>query len=145
MHAHEWLCQKIVEGTPDAIIFADREGIIQLWNAGAESIFGYSSEEALGQTLDIIIPERLRQRHWQGYRTVMSSGVTRYGRELLAVPAMRRDGLLISVEFSMVLLRDSAAEIVGSAAIVRDVTGRWHRENALKERLSKIEGNWHYF
>ena len=140
-HTHAWLCGKIVEGTPDAIIFADREGLIALWNAGAEAIFGYRSEEALGQTLDIIIPERLRQRHWQGYRKVMSTGVTRYGRELLAVPAVRRDGVLISVEFSMVLLRDSAAEIVGSAAIVRDVTARWHREKALKERLAKFEGN----
>ena len=113
----------------------------KLWNAGAEAIFGYSSEEALGQTLDIIIPERLRQRYWQGYRTVISTGATRYGRELLAVPAMRRDGGLISVEFSMVLLRNSAAEIVGSAAIVRDVTARWQQEKALKERLAKLEGN----
>jgi PAS domain S-box-containing protein len=139
-HAQEWLCRRIVEQSPDAIIFADREGLINLWNAGAEAIFGYSSEEALGQTLDIIIPERLRQRHWQGYRMVMASGVTRYGRELLAVPAMRRDGALISVEFSMVLLRNSAAEIVGSAAIVRDVTARRQREKALRERLAKFEG-----
>jgi PAS domain S-box-containing protein len=141
MYAHEWLCRKIVEQSPDAIIFADREGIIKLWNTGAEAIFGHSSEETLGQSLDIIIPERLRQRHWQGYRTVMSTGVTRYGRELLAVPAMRRDGVLISVEFSMVLLRNSAAEIVGSAAIVRDVTACWQREKALKERLAKFESN----
>ena len=139
--AHEWLCQKIVERTPDAIIFADSEGIIKLWNAGAEHIFGYSSEEALGQTLDIIIPERSRQRHWQGYRTVISTGVTRYGRELLAVPAVRRDGVLISVEFSMVLLRNSAAEIVRFAAIIRDVTARWQQEKALKQRLAKFEGN----
>jgi PAS domain S-box-containing protein len=140
IHAQEWLCRRIVEQSPDAIIFADSEGIINLWNAGAEVIFGYSSEEALGQTLDIIIPERLRQRHWQGYRMVMASGVTRYGRELLTVPATRRDGVLISVEFSMVLLRNSAAEIVGSAAIVRDVTARRQREKALKERLAKFEG-----
>ena len=139
IHDHEWLCRQIVEQTPDAVILADSEGIIKLWNAGAETIFGSGSEEAVGQTLDIIIPERLRQRHWQGYRTVMSSGVTRYGRELLAVPAMRRDGVLISVEFSMVLLRDSDAEILGSAAIVRDVTARWLREKALKERLAKDE------
>jgi PAS domain S-box-containing protein len=141
IYAHDWLCQKIIDGTPDAVIFADREGIIELWNAGAEAIFGYSSDEALGQSLDIIIPERLRQRHWLGYRTVMSTSVTRYGRELLTVPARRRDGMLISVEFSMVLLRNSAAEIVGSAAIVRDVTARWQQEKALKERLAKFESN----
>jgi len=133
---HEWLCQRIVEGTPDAIIFADREGVIRLWNAGAEAIFAYRSDEALGQTLNIIIPERLRERHWQGYRKVMTSGVTRYSRELLAVPAMRRDGVEISVEFSMVLLRDSAGEIVGSASTIRDVTARWQQEKALKQRLA---------
>jgi PAS domain S-box-containing protein len=136
----ETLCRKIIEEAYDAVIFADREGIIQLWNAGAEAIFGFRSEEALGQTLDIIIPEKLRERHWQGYQKVMASGVTRYGRELLAVPAMRQDGVRISVEFSMVLVRDSSAEIVGSAAIIRNVTARWQRERALKERLAALEG-----
>jgi PAS domain S-box-containing protein len=139
-YTHELLCRKIVEEAPDAIIFADLEGGIQLWNVGAEAIFGYRSEEALGQTLDIIIPERLRELHWQGYRKVMSSGITRYGQELLAVPAMRRDRVLVSVEFSMVLLRNSATEIMGSAAVIRDVTARWRREKALKERLVALDG-----
>jgi PAS domain S-box-containing protein len=143
-YTHESLCRKIVEEAPDAIIFADPDGVIQLWNVGAEAIFGYRSEEALGQTLDIIIPERLRERHWQGYRKVMSSGITRYGQELLAVPAMRRDGASISVEFSMVLLQDSAGQVVGSAAIIRDVTVRWQREKALKQRLASLEGNQHF-
>ena len=143
-YTNESLCRKIVEGASDAIILADPEGVIQLWNVGAEAIFGYRSEEALGQTLDIIIPERLRERHWQGYRKVMSSGITRYGQELLAVPAMRRDGASISVEFSMVLLQDSAGQVEGSAAIIRDVTVRWQREKALKQRLAALEGNQHF-
>jgi PAS domain S-box-containing protein len=141
-YTRESLCQKIVDGAPDAIIFADPEGVIQLWNVGAEAIFGYRSEEAVGQTLDIIIPERLRERHWQGYRKVMEIRATRYGQELLAVPAMRRDGVLISIEFSMVLLQDLAGQMVGSAAIVRDVTARWQLEKALKERLAALEGNF---
>ena len=139
-YTDETLCRKIVEGAYDAIIFADREGIIRLWNLGAEAIFGFTSEEALGQTLDIIIPERLRERHWEGYRKVMASGTTGYGRELLAVPAMRRDGVRISVEFSLVLLRGPAGEALGSAAIIRDVTTRWQREKALKDRLAALEG-----
>ena len=139
-YTDESLCRAIVEGAEDAIVFADREGIIRLWNRGAEAIFGFSSEEALGQTLDIIIPERLRERHWEGYRKVMASGSSGYGRELLAVPAMRRDGVRISVEFSLVLLRDAAGRLLGSAAILRDVTARWQREKALKERLAALEG-----
>lgn len=135
----ERLVQQIVEKTYDAIIFADRDGIIRLWNSGAEAMFGYQAQEALGQTLDLIIPERLRERHWEGYRKVMATGVTKYGRELLAVPGIRKDGTRISLEFTIVLLRDLTGELVGAAAIIRDVTARWQREKALKERLAALE------
>ena len=108
-YTHEWLCQQIVEGTQEAIIFADHDGIIRLWNGGAEAMFGYQAEEAIGQNLDLIIPERLRGRHWEGYRKVMATGVTRYGRELLAVPALRKDGARISLEFTIVMLRNDSA------------------------------------
>lgn len=94
-YTHEWLCQTIVEQTQLAVIFSDREGIICFWNAGAEAMFGYKPEEALGQTLDMIVPERHRPRHWEGYRRVMETGVTKYGRDLLAVPATRKDGTRI--------------------------------------------------
>ncbi len=134
-----WLYRQIVEHTQEAIIFADRDGIIRLWNSGAEAMFGYRAEEVLGQTLDLIIPEGLRGRHWEGYRTVMASGVTRYGRELLAVPAIRKDGARISLEFSIVLLRNETGELLGPAAIIRDVTARWQQEKALKERLRAVE------
>jgi len=138
-YTHEWLCRQIVENAQDAVIFADRDGMIRLWNAGAEAMFGYRAEEAVGQALDLIIPERLRGQHWEGYRKVMATGVTRYGREVLAVPATRKDGTRISLEFTIVLLRNETGELLGAAAIIRDVTARWQQEKALKERLAALE------
>ena len=126
------LYQGIVEQMAEAVIVSDPAGAIILWNPGAETMFGYSSHEALGQSLDLIVPERFRARHWDGYRTVMSPGVTRYGRELLAVPAVRKDGSRISIEFSLALLRDDDGAITGAAAIIRDVTARWERERAAR-------------
>jgi len=123
-YTHEWLCRQIVEGTQEAIIFADRDGTIRLWNAGAEAMFGYSTEEAIGQSLDLIVPERQRGRHWEGYHKVMATGITRYGKELLAVPAVRKDGTRISLEFTIVLLRDDAGQPMGTAALMRDMTAR---------------------
>ena len=137
--SREWLYQQIVEGAQDAIVFADQDGIIRLWNSGAEAIFGYSAEEALGQTLDLIVPEKLRKKHWEGYRKVMETGVTRYGSELLAVPALNKDDSRISVEFTIVLLKDDTGEPQGTAAIMRDVTKRWQKEKELKKRLAELE------
>ena len=122
----------IVEGAPEAVIMADADGIVHLWNRGAERMFGYSAAEALGQTLDLIVPERQRERHWAGYRSVMHTGTSRYGEQLLAVPAMRKDGARISIEFHVVILKDQAGSVSGIAAIVRDVTERWERERALR-------------
>jgi len=138
-NANEELCQRIVAESQDAIIFADREGVIRLWNSGAEAMFGYRAEEAIGQTLDVIIPERLRQRHWDGWRKVMATGVTRYGREVLAVPATRRDGTRISIEFTIVVLRDESGKLLGAAATIRDVTTRWQQEKDQKQRLADLE------
>jgi PAS domain S-box-containing protein len=138
-HNAEWLCREIVYGAQDAIIFSDPDGVIVLWNSGAETIFGYSVNEALGQTLDLIIPEKPRSRHWDGYRKVMATGSTRYGQELLGVPAIRKDGARISIEFSVVLPRSSSGALLGAAAIIRDVTARWQREKELKERLAALE------
>src|SRR5512145_1394900 len=96
----------IVEGTPDAVLYADREGLIRLWNGGAERIFGWSAGEAEGKSLDLIVPERLRTRHWDGWDRTMASGTTRYGSgDLLAVPALHKDGRTLSIEFSIQLLR----------------------------------------
>ncbi len=135
----EWLCAEIVRGSQDAIIFADRQGIIRLWNLGAETIFGYTADEAVGQTLDLIIPERQRQRHWDGYWRVMETGETKYGREMLAVPASRKDGERISIEFTIVLLRDESGVILGPAAVLRDVTARWQQERELRRALAELQ------
>ncbi len=138
-HTQEWLCQRIVEDTQYAIIFSDRDGIVRFWNAGAEAMFGFRAEEVLGQTMDRIIPERQRERHWEGYRKVMATGVTKYGREMLAVPALTKDGRRISVEFSIVLLRAPTGDMLGAAAIMQDVTARWQQQKELKARLTALE------
>ena len=125
----------------EAVVVGDADtGRIVLWNAAAEALFGYAAAEAVGQTLDLIIPENLRGRHWEGFRTVMATGVTRYGaRELLSVPAVRKDGTRVSVEFSIALVRDDAGGITGVAAVMRDVTVRWQQDRELRLRLAELE------
>lgn len=135
----EELCRQLVQNSNDAIIYSDRGGIIRLWNAGAEQMFGFTAEEALGQSLDIFIPENQRARHWEGYFKVMESGETRYAKELLAAPAMRKDGSRVSTEFSMTIVRDANGAIDGTAAIIRDVTVKWQKEKALRVRLAELE------
>jgi PAS domain S-box-containing protein len=121
------IAEQIVNEAHDAIIMADREGIIHLWNKGAENIFGYDQAEVIGRSLNIIIPENLRERHNRGYQQVMESGRSRYASELLAVPAINKNGSRISVEFSLVLIRDQQDRVFGAAAIIRDVSLRWER------------------
>lgn len=133
------LAGRIVAGAADAIVFADREGAIRLWNAGAERIFGFSAQEAVGRSLDLIIPERQRPRHWEGWRRVMETGVTRYATDMLAVPALRKDGSTVSIEFTIQLLRDASGAILGPAAILRDVTARFLREKDLRARIKELE------
>ncbi|MBE0595872.1 MAG: PAS domain S-box protein [Desulfuromonadales bacterium] len=128
----------ILKQAPEAILFADREGVIRLWNAGAEAMFGYPAEQALGRSLDLIIPERLRGRHWEGYARVMAGGASQYGRELLCVPALTRDGGQISSEFSIVMLRDDQGELLGVAAVMRDVSARRQKEKELKDKLAAL-------
>lgn len=136
----ETLYRQIVEGSPDAVVFGDTEGIIRLWNAGAEAIFGFTAGEAVGRSMDIIIPERLRGRHWEGYHHVMATGVSRYGAgELLAVPAVTRDGRAISIEFTIQMLKGAAGEVLGPVAIIRDVTQRFQREREMARRLKELE------
>ena len=135
----DWIYRQIVDFSQDGMLFADREGIIRLWNSGAETIFGFNAREALGQSLDLIIAEKLRERHWEGYQKVMDTGETRYGNELLKVPALRKNGKRLSIEFNILLIRDPQNEIIGSAAVMRDVTERWKKEKALNEKLKSLE------
>jgi PAS domain S-box-containing protein len=133
------LADAILAASADAILATDRQGLIRFWNPGAVRIFGFPQQEALGASLDIIIPKPLRQRHWDGWERVMSKGETRYGAgDLLAVPAVTRDGRKISVEFTIVLLRDADRRISGMAAILRDVTIRFEEMRRLKRRLAEL-------
>src|SRR6516164_3094893 len=117
---------RLVSGMPDAIVYADAEGVIRVWNRGATRIFGFAEAEALGRSLDIIIPENLRERHWQGYRATIRTGQSRYGDgQILSVPAVRQDGIRVSVEFTIVPFADDAGKMIGIAAIMRDVTARF--------------------
>jgi PAS domain S-box-containing protein len=134
-----WLCQRIVEDSPIAILYADRDGTIRLWNAGAEAMFGYAAEEALGQSLDLIVPEKQRARHWEGWARVMETGVTKYGRDPLAVPATKKDGSRISIEFHIMLLRSPGGELAGAAAMIQDVTARWQQQKELRARIAALE------
>lgn len=121
----------------DAIIAADRDGIIRFWNPGAERIFGYVRDDAIGRSLNLIIPQRLQQRHWDGYRRTIESGKSRYGEgDLLSVPALHKNGTTISVEFTITPLTDESGAMIGMAAIMRDVTKRFEELRSLKRRLA---------
>lgn len=139
MSSCDLLAETILSARSDAIISADREGIINFWNPGAERVFGYSRDEAVGRSLDLIIPERLRKRHWNGYSQVMQTGQSRYGEgEVLSVPALRKDGATISVEFTVMPLKSEVGQMIGMAAILRDVTMRYNEMRALKRALADV-------
>jgi PAS domain S-box-containing protein len=129
----------LVQAAGDAIIAADTDGKILLWNPAAERIFGFTAEDALGHSLDLIIPERWRHRHWEGYQRVMRTGQTRYGTEVLRVPALHKDGRALSIAFTVALLHAGDGGIQAIAAIVRDETTRWEEERALRRRLAELE------
>ena len=132
--------ESFVKAAGDAIIVADTDGSMLLWNPAAERIFGYTEAEALGHSLDLIIPERLRNRHWEGYRQVMRTGQTRYGAEVLRVPAVHKDGHTLSIAFTVALLYSRDRQVQAIAAIIRDETSRWKEERALRQRLAELEG-----
>ena len=131
------ICRQLVTQAADAIVYSDDQGLIRLWNAGAERIFGYSETEAIGQSLDIIIPENQRKRHWDGFGKTLATGITRYGADsLLAVPAIRKDGSRVSVEFTILPFHGEAGRITGMAAIMRDVTTRFEELKALRKQVA---------
>jgi PAS domain S-box-containing protein len=130
--------EAFVQTAGDAIVAAGADGSIILWNHAAERIFGHTEEEALGRSLDLIIPERLRLRHWEGYRKVMATGETRYGADILRVPALHKEGRRLSIAFTVALLY-SGAEVQAIVAIIRDETSRWEDERALRKRLAELE------
>lgn len=132
--------EQLVSAIGDAIIISGPDGAITLWNPAAEYIFGYTQEEALGQSLDLIIPERLRGRHWEGYDKTMATGQTRYGHDLLRVPAINKKGDALSIAFTVALLHGDDGKITGIVAVIRDETARFQEERALKKRITELEG-----
>jgi nitric oxide dioxygenase len=137
MSTFDLIGEAVLSTRSDAIIEAGRDGIIGFWNPGAERIFGFTSQEAIGHSLDLIIPERLRQRHWDGYDKTLRTGESRYGAgDVLAVPALRKDGATISVEFTVVPLKNEKEQMIGMIAVIRDVTKRFEEMRSLKRKLA---------
>lgn len=132
-------CWTLTHEAPDAIIYADTGGMIRFWNRGAERVFGYRAPEALGRSLDIIIPQELRARHWEAYRKTMQSGQTRYGAgEVLAVPALCKDGRLVPIEFTLLPFHDREGRVIGAAAILRDATRHIEQIEALRNEFAAL-------
>ncbi|MEO7337491.1 MAG: PAS domain-containing protein [Caldimonas sp.] len=132
-------CKQVVAAVGDAIIAADAGGAITLWNPGAQHLFGYSEEEALGKSLDLITPERLRNRHWEGYNKSMETGTTKYGNDLLRVPATHKDGRALSIAFTVAMLFTPENKVSAIVAVIRDDTTRFNDDRALRKRLAEAE------
>lgn len=130
---------QLVARAGDGIVVSDAQGIIVVWNQAAERIFGFSEAEALGQSLDLITPERHRQRHWAGYDKTMRTGETRYGADLLRVPALHKDGRPLSIAFTVGLLFGADNAVTGITAVIRDDTQRWNEERQMRRRLAELE------
>ena len=131
--------QQLVESVGEAVMASDATGIINLWNPACERMFGYTEAEALGKSLDLIIPQRQQQRHWDGYAQTMASGKTKYGSALLRVPAMHKDGHTLSIAFSVALLFNPQGKVASIVAVVRDESARFAEDRALRKRLTELE------
>ena len=129
----------LVGQAPDALIYADREGVIRVWNAAAERIFGFTAEAALGQNLDIIIPETLREAHWTGYDRALAAGDTKYRGQTLPTKALKADGSTIYVELSFAIVHGADDAVVGAMAQARDITERFERDRAARRRLRELQ------
>ncbi len=131
--------QQLVETSADAVVVCDVQGQITLWNQASERMFGYSREEALGQSLDIIIAQKQRARHWQGYHVTMRTGVTKYGGAVLRVPAVHKNGNTLSIAFTVSLMRNPKGEVTAIVALIRDDTDNFTQIRALKARIATLE------
>jgi PAS domain S-box-containing protein len=131
--------QQLVGAIGDAVVVCDAEGAIVVWNDAAVRMFGFTREDALGQSLDLIIPERQRQRHWDGYNKSMATGETRYGSDVLRVPALHKEGRTLSIAFTVAMLYDAERKVTAIVAVVRDETVRWGEERQMRTRLAQLE------
>lgn len=131
--------EDLVRVSGDAMVVSNAQGLIILWNAAAERIFGFSEQEALGQPLDIITPERFRARHWEGYHKTMATGITRYGADVLRVPAIHKDGHSLSIAFTVAMLKAADGRVTAISSTIRDETSRFIEERNLRKKLAELE------
>jgi PAS domain S-box-containing protein len=131
--------EQVLEALGDAVVICDRDGVIRFWNAAAERLFGFAPTEALGSSLDLIIPERLRARHWAGFEKALATGQTRYEHDVLRVPATHKDGRALSIAFTVGLLLGPERKVTGLVAVIRDDTKRFAEERDLRKRLAELE------
>lgn len=131
--------EQLVSVIGDAVVVSDAGGSITLWNPAAQRMFGFTEQEALGQSLDLIIPQRLQQRHWDGYRKTMETGQTRYGNDVLKVPAVHKDGRALSIAFTVALLHSAEGKLTGIVAVIRDETSRFQEDRNLRKRIAELE------
>jgi PAS domain S-box-containing protein len=129
----------LIAAIGDAVMVCDAQGAITLWNPACERLFGFTEAEVLGQSMDMIIPERLRKRHWEGYDKTMASGITKYGHDVLRVPAVNKRGDSLSIAFSVALLHGADGKVSAIAAVIRDETARFNDDRALRKRLADVE------
>ena len=133
------LYKDVVEQLPDAVVVADPDGGILVWNRAAEALFGFTAAEAIGSSLDIIIPERFRAAHWEGFRRAVENGRTRLGSQVRTTRSMHKLGHKLYVDLSFGLVTDAAGAVVGSMAVARDCTARYEADKALRSRLADLE------
>ena len=135
--------KQLVEALADAVVLADPSGAIRFWNPAAERLFGFTEAQALGNSLDLIVPERFRERHWAGYNRTMATGQTRYAHDVLRVPAVHKDGRLLSIAFTVGLLYGPQRNGTGILAVIRDETARFAEDRDLRKRLAELEQREH--
>ena len=133
------LYKGVVEQLPDAVVVADPDGGILVWNRAAEALFGFTAAEAIGSSLDIIIPERFRAAHWEGFRRAVENGRTRLGSQVRTTRSMHKLGHKLYVDLSFGLVTDAAGAVIGSMAVARDCTARYEADKALRSRLADLE------
>ena len=114
------LFKAIAEQIPDALIYADRDGVIRLWNRGAEALFGFPAAEAVGASLDIIVPERFRAAHWAGFHKAIESGQTKPGDPVRSTRSLHHDGRKLYADLSFGIVKDAGGAVIGAVAVGRE-------------------------